>query len=132
MPVSRATRQLACRAALATLELFEQLDSLQANRQLAQELSTAFVPLTQHPRVRHARHLGMVWAWDIDTTLPHFAQRYHAAARARGLLLRPIGHTLYCMPPYMLNADEVQHLASQTLTALEDCLQQESEHSSQS
>lgn len=123
---------LACRAALATLELFEQLDSLQANRQLAQELSTAFVPLTQHPRVRHARHLGMVWAWDIDTTLPHFAQRYHAAARARGLLLRPIGHTLYCMPPYVLNADEVQHLASQTLTALEDCLQQESEHSSQS
>lgn len=123
---------LACRAALAMLELFEQLDSLQANRQLAQELSTAFVPLTQHPRVRHARHLGMVWAWDIDTTLPHFAQRYHAAARARGLLLRPIGHTLYCMPPYVLNADEVQHLANQTLTALEDCLQQESEHSSQS
>ncbi|WP_284336837.1 adenosylmethionine--8-amino-7-oxononanoate transaminase [Comamonas sp. NoAH] len=116
---------LACRAALATLELFDQLDALQANRHLAKQLSVAFAPLNQHPRVRHARHLGMVWAWDIDTTLADFAQRYHAAARARGLLLRPIGRTLYCMPPYVLNAQEVQHLASQAQAALQDCLEQE-------
>jgi len=118
---------LACRAALATLELFEQLDTLQANRALAAQLTTAFAPLNTHPRVRHARQMGMVWAWDIATTLPDFAQRYHAAARSRGLLLRPIGHTLYCMPPYVLDADEVQHLATQALAALEDCLLQEAE-----
>ena len=75
--------------------------------------------------------MGMVWAWDIDTPLPDFAQRYHAAARARGLLLRPIGRTLYCMPPYVLNAEEVQHLATQALAALEDCLQQETERPTQ-
>lgn len=116
---------LACRAALATLELFEQLDTLQANRALARRLSTAFKPLTEHPRVRHARQLGMVWAWDIETSLSDFAQRYHAGAKARGLLLRPIGSTLYCMPPYVLGTDEVQLLGSQALAALEDCLQQE-------
>lgn len=118
---------LACRAALATLELFEQLDTLQANRALAAQLTTAFAPLSNHPRVHHARQMGMVWAWDVETALPDFAQRYHAAARSRGLLLRPIGHTLYCMPPYVLDADEVQHLAIQALAALEDCLLQEAE-----
>lgn len=122
---------LACRAALATLELFEQTNALHTNRDLAAQLSAAFAPLTSHPRVRHARHMGMVWAWDIGTPLPDFAQRYHAAARARGLLLRPIGRTLYCMPPYVLNAEEVQHLATQALAALEDCLQQETEHPTQ-
>ncbi|GGH64088.1 adenosylmethionine--8-amino-7-oxononanoate aminotransferase BioA [Comamonas phosphati] len=122
---------LACRAALATLELFEQLDTVQANQALAAQLTAAFAPLSAHPRVRHARHLGMVWAWDIATTLPDFAQRYHAAARARGLLLRPIGNTLYCMPPYVLTADDVRHLATGALAALDDCLHQEAEQAAQ-
>ncbi|WP_425293552.1 adenosylmethionine--8-amino-7-oxononanoate transaminase [Lampropedia puyangensis] len=116
---------LACRAALATLELFEQLDTLQVNQRLAQQISSALAPLNHHPRVRHARHLGMVWAWDIETGLDDFPQRYHAAAKARGLLLRPIGKTLYCMPPYILQSEDIKHLASQMVAALEDCLRQE-------
>ncbi|WP_417284167.1 adenosylmethionine--8-amino-7-oxononanoate transaminase [Comamonas sp.] len=118
---------LACRAALATLELFEQLDALAANRQLAQRISAAFAPLSAHPRVRHARQQGMIWAWDIDSSLPDFSRRYHAAAMERGLLLRPIGHTLYCMPPYVLNDEAVAHLSHMALEALEATLLQESE-----
>ena len=118
---------LACRAALATLELFEQLDALQRNQATAERISTAFAPLTAHPRVRHARHLGMVWAWDIDTTLPDFAQRYHTSALRHGLLLRPIGRTLYCMPPYVLSDDDIAHLGQAALAALEDTLLQEPE-----
>jgi adenosylmethionine-8-amino-7-oxononanoate aminotransferase len=122
---------LACRAAVATLELFEQLDTLAANRQLAQRISAAFAPLTAHPRVRHARRQGMIWAWDIDTRLPDFAQRYHAAALAHGLLLRPIGSTLYCMPPYVLDDAAVAHLGRAALAALEATLLQEAELSAQ-
>lgn len=118
---------LACRAALATLELFEQLDTLQANQQLAQRISAALAPLNAHPRLRHARQLGMVWAWDVDTALPDFAQRYHTAALRHGLLLRPIGRTLYCMPPYVLDDEAVAHLGRAALAALEDCLLQEQE-----
>lgn len=118
---------LACRAALATLDLFEQLDALQRNQATAQRISAAFAPLTAHPRVRHARHLGMVWAWDIDTTLPDFAQRYHTSALRHGLLLRPIGHTLYCMPPYVLSDADIAHLGQAALAALEDTLLQEPE-----
>lgn len=119
---------LACRAAVATLELFEQLDTLAANRQLAQRISAAFAPLAAHPRVRHARRQGMIWAWDIDTRLPDFSQRYHAAALAHGLLLRPIGpmgRTLYCMPPYVLDDAAVAHLGRAALAALDDTLLQE-------
>ncbi|WP_120971335.1 adenosylmethionine--8-amino-7-oxononanoate transaminase [Comamonas sp. lk] len=118
---------LACRAAVATLELFEQLDALAANRQLAQRISTAFAPLSAHPRVRHARQQGMIWAWDIDSSLPDFSRRYHAAAMERGLLLRPIGRTLYCMPPYVLDDEAVAHLGRMALEALEATLLQESE-----
>lgn len=116
---------LACRAALATLELFESTDALAANRQLAAAIDAACAPLSAHPRVRHARRLGMIWAWDVDTALPDFARRYHRHAMARGLVLRPIGNTLYAMPPYVLDEAEVQHLATQALAALEATLAEE-------
>eukprot|EP01038_Epipyxis_sp_PR26KG_P002551 gene2551-biopygen1874 len=114
---------LACRAALATLELFEQLDALKTNKALAQRIDVACAPLTQHPRVQHARHLGMIWAWDVDTALPDFSRRYHQHAMARGLVLRPIGKTLYAMPPYALDDEAVQSLASGALDALSATLQ---------
>ena len=68
----------------------------------------------------------MIWAWDVDTTLPDFARRYHQHAMARGLVLRPIGKTLYAMPPYALDDEAVQCLASGALDALNATLQEES------
>ena len=116
---------LACRAALATLELFEQTDALARNGQLEQAIDAACAPLTAHPRVRHARRQGMIWAWDVETSLPDFARRYHRHAMARGLLLRPIGATVYAMPPYVLDAEAVQHLAVNALAALDATLAEE-------
>ncbi|HXE22916.1 MAG TPA: aminotransferase class III-fold pyridoxal phosphate-dependent enzyme, partial [Rhodoferax sp.] len=116
---------LACRAALATLEIFEQQDTLARNAVLARTLDEALAPLTSHARVRHARHLGMIWAWDVETALPDFASRYHHHAMARGLLLRPIGRTIYAMPPYVLDAEAVQCLAQGALAALEATLAEE-------
>jgi adenosylmethionine-8-amino-7-oxononanoate aminotransferase len=113
---------LACRAALATLELFEQLDTLSANAALARALDEAFMPMTEHPRVRHARRAGMIWAWDIDDAPADFSLRYHQEALARGLLLRPIGSTVYAMPPYLLQPDEVRHFGEAALGALQASL----------
>jgi adenosylmethionine---8-amino-7-oxononanoate aminotransferase len=113
---------LACRAALATLELFEQLDTLNANAALARALDDAFLPLTQHPRVRNARRRGMIWAWDVAGAPADFSSRYHHEALGRGLLLRPIGSTVYAMPPYLLQPDEVRHLGKAAFGALQASL----------
>ena len=75
--------------------------------------------------MRHARRLGLIWAWDVETSLPDFARRYHRHAMARGLLLRPIGATVYAMPPYVLDAEAVQHLAVNALAALDATLAEE-------
>lgn len=116
---------LACRAALATLELFGQTDAIAANHVLARDLDDAFAGLRTHGRVRHARRQGMIWAWDVQTSLPDFSRRYSAAALEHGLLLRPIGNTLYAMPPYALDSEAVHHLGASALAALEDTLAQE-------
>ena len=113
---------LACRAALEVLNIFETDNVLERNRATSARLTALAQPLAQHPRVRHARHLGMIWAFDVDTAAPDFSARLHRAALAEGLLLRPIGHTLYFMPPYALDDDAMQHLVHGSLSALEATL----------
>ncbi|HET7792235.1 MAG TPA: aminotransferase class III-fold pyridoxal phosphate-dependent enzyme, partial [Rhizobacter sp.] len=113
---------LACRAALATLEIFEQEDWMARNRATAARLTAQCQPLTDHPRVQRSRQLGMLWAFDVDTSDPTFSRRYHAAALTHGLLLRPIGSTLYFMPPYVIDEAESAWLASGALAALNESL----------
>ncbi|MEZ5664818.1 MAG: adenosylmethionine--8-amino-7-oxononanoate transaminase [Burkholderiaceae bacterium] len=116
---------LACRAALATLDLFESEDALARNQTTARTMDALLAPLTAHLWVRHARRQGMIWAWDIETPLNDFARRYQGHALARGLVLRPIGKTLYFMPPYVLDDEAMHHLARGALAALEATLAEE-------
>jgi len=113
---------LACRAALATLEIFGQQDWFAHNRATAAQLSSLAAPLAQHARVKSSRHLGMLWAFDVDTDDPTFSRRFHAAALDHGVLLRPIGTTLYFMPPYVVDEAASRHLVDGALAALEETL----------
>ena len=119
---------LACRAALAVLDRFDQDDVLAHNRQQAAILSAALAPLQTDPRIEHFRHLGMVWAFDVRESMagPRFAERFHLAGRARELLIRPIGRTVYLLPPYVLDATLSPWLAQQVLATLDDVLRQAS------
>ncbi|MCK6373260.1 MAG: adenosylmethionine--8-amino-7-oxononanoate transaminase [Zoogloea sp.] len=114
---------LACRAALATLDIFAQDDVLAANRIKAERLGAAFrAAIGNHPAVRHLRQRGMILAFDVDGAPAGFSRRFFTEALARELLLRPIGNTVYTMPPYILSDAEIDHLARQTAAALEASL----------
>jgi adenosylmethionine-8-amino-7-oxononanoate aminotransferase len=119
---------LACRAALATLELFEKNDVLANNITLAKTISQVFAPLSAHARIQNARQLGMIWAWDVDTPSPTFSRTYQRHAMAHGVLLRPIGKTIYAMPPYVMNDATADHLGRAALAALEATLAEENNH----
>jgi len=56
--------------------------------------------------VRDFRHLGMIWAFEVAGDSPGFASRAFEIALARGVLLRPIGRTVYFMPPYVVGEAE--------------------------
>ncbi|MCR4299371.1 MAG: aminotransferase class III-fold pyridoxal phosphate-dependent enzyme, partial [Gallionella sp.] len=110
---------LACRAALATLDIFAQDDILNANRNKAAYLNRIAQPLRDHPGVRNFRNTGMVWAFEVDTPHADFAQRCFALALQQELLLRPIGNTIYFMPPYVITEEEMQMLVTRTLNIVE-------------
>ncbi len=114
---------LACRAALATLEIFEQDDVLNMNRERARRITAALQPLAHHAYVQNFRQRGMIWAFDaaIDgaAAAARFSKRFFVEALAHELLLRPIGRTVYLMPPYILDNNECDMLAARTTAVFE-------------
>ncbi|MDW8323960.1 MAG: adenosylmethionine--8-amino-7-oxononanoate transaminase [Burkholderiales bacterium] len=110
---------LACRAALTVLDIFEQDAVLAANHAKAQRLTEWLAPLAGHPRVAHFRHRGMIWAFDVIDAPADFALEFHRQALQRGVLVRPIGATVYFMPPYVIDEAQMRLLAEVTLDLLD-------------
>lgn len=111
---------LACAAAVATLNIFAEDQVLLRNQGLAAQISQQLHAVKAHPAVRNFRQQGMIWAFEVATDLPDFARQFFSAALQHGLLLRPIGKTVYLMPPYILNEAEVSHLTQATLQTLNE------------
>jgi adenosylmethionine-8-amino-7-oxononanoate aminotransferase len=110
---------LACSAALATLDIFEQDDVLNKNQEKAVYMNKKMLAFAGLP-VRHLRNMGMIWAFDVETDDPQFQRRFYQAALERGVLLRPIGNTVYFMPPYVISESEMDYLTEQTLQLVSD------------
>jgi adenosylmethionine-8-amino-7-oxononanoate aminotransferase len=119
---------LACAAALATLDIFEQDRVIERNRPLADRLSAAAAPLVEHANVAEIRQTGMILAIELVRDRATGAAfdwrerrglRLYEYALSQGVLLRPLGPVVYWMPPYVLDDDEVRLLASVTARGID-------------
>ena len=110
---------LACAAANAVLDRFDA--GLLADTQVqAERLGIAFASLG--PRVNNLRQRGMILAFDVPDAPPRFAEAFHLKARAHELLIRPIGGTVYLMPPYLIDDATAAFLAEAVAATLNDVL----------
>lgn len=112
---------LACSAALATLAIFETDNILQMNQQKSALIQAKMQVLTDLP-IKHMRHQGMIFAFDVDTQNTQFAKQCYQAAVQQELLLRPIGNTVYWMPPYTINEEEIDFMVNTTLKVIRSIL----------
>ncbi|MCW5623639.1 MAG: adenosylmethionine--8-amino-7-oxononanoate transaminase [Burkholderiales bacterium] len=110
---------LACAAALAVLEIFEQDNVIETNRDKAARFDRIAAPLGADPRVRHARRTGMVWAFDVPDAPIGFPRTFAEVARREGALLRPIGNTVYLMPPYVMDDETWERVVRAAQRALD-------------
>lgn len=110
---------LACRAALATLDIFEQDNVISVNKEKTRTMSEMCMHLKNHPKVKNFRNTGMIWAFEVKTSDNHFSRRFFEKALSLELLLRPIGNTVYFMPPYTITNEELNFMVTQTLRVIE-------------
>ncbi len=114
---------LACRAALAVLDIFEQDSVIASNREKSAAFTRRCAPLARHPQVRNFRNTGMIWAFDAADDNPEFSRQFYQRALARGLLLRPLGNTVYFMPPYVIEPGQMDLIVEGTIAILDDLQQ---------
>ena len=94
------------------LDILEEEQVLERNRNTAAILNRRAEGLRSHRRVAHFRNTGMIWAFDVREAKPGFAQDFHRRAVEAGVLLRPLGATVYWMPPYVIGEVEIDFLLS--------------------
>jgi adenosylmethionine-8-amino-7-oxononanoate aminotransferase len=112
---------LACSAALATLSIFESDNVLENNQPKTTYLKSRMQALTDLP-IMHLRQQGMIAAFDVQIDDASFSRRCYVEALKQGLLLRPIGNTVYFMPPYTINEEEMAWMVATTHKTLENVL----------
>jgi len=112
---------LACSAALGTLSYFEGHDVINQNNKTSAYISERMKILATLP-ISNARNIGMIWAFDLEEVTKKTLKKISMKAIDRGLLIRPIGQTIYFMPPYVINHDEIDFMIDTTLEVIESSL----------
>ena len=122
---------LGCAAALASLAIFDDDNVLARNRVTSKRMAALAAPLREHPNIAEVRQTGMILAIEMVAdrkTRAAFPASDRRGLRAyrhaldHGVLLRPLGDILYWMPPYCIDEDALQHLASVTTLALNEAI----------
>jgi adenosylmethionine-8-amino-7-oxononanoate aminotransferase len=117
---------LACAAALASLEIFASDNILEKNVIGSQDLAKAFAWAKTDSRIEHWRQQGMILAFDVKKesikNTNSFALEMFNKGIEEGVLIRPIGNTVYVMPPYILSAEETMQMGTSVQRALEKVL----------
>lgn len=116
---------LACSAANASLDLFEQENTFEKIN-IIKELNTAFLQnISTHPKVKEVRLKGTILAIEINTgyksdylnEIKHFLFPYFLN---NGIIVRPLGNIVYIVPPYCISIKELNHIYKTIKNCLEE------------
>ncbi len=103
---------LACSAALATLEIFEQNDILGENEKKRTYIYKQVEKFRSLPNVKEIRQQGMVTAIELQgyDVKERIGLRIYEYALSQGVLLRPLGNVIYFMPPFVITYKEIDKM----------------------
>jgi adenosylmethionine---8-amino-7-oxononanoate aminotransferase len=102
---------LACAAAKASLEVFENERVLETLQPKIRHLSAALADLEKLPGVKEVRRCGFIAGIEVEEppngVRPGLAAAVCIEARRHGLLTRPLGNVIVLMPPLCITIDQI-------------------------
>jgi adenosylmethionine-8-amino-7-oxononanoate aminotransferase len=105
---------IACSVSLASLDLLLEEDCLRRIGQLSRRHQVFLDTLRSFPIVKNARTLGTILAFEINTGRYEYINAIGPditrAALEAGIYLRPLGNTVYVMPPYCMTEKEMDQV----------------------
>jgi len=115
---------LACSAALATLELFEASDVIGENREKSAYILGKLERFKKLSNVKEVRQTGMISAIELQGYTPkeRIGLKVYQYGLDNGVLLRPLAHIIYFMPPYIITYEEIDRMIDVAYDAIERLL----------
>ncbi|MFN8278187.1 MAG: adenosylmethionine--8-amino-7-oxononanoate transaminase [Chitinophagales bacterium] len=106
---------LACAAAVASLQVFEEESTLEKVTQISNWQQDAVATAQHFPHLKHARSCGTIFAVDYvlpgnDGYLHPMRDQLYRHFMAQKIVLRPLGNTVYIVPPYCITIDELHRV----------------------
>jgi len=100
---------LGCACANAVLDIFEEENVLEKNREKAGWMAELLKPFGSLPNVKEVRQTGMIAAVELQGYRPEARVNLKIFNHCleRGVFIRPLGHVLYFMPPYIMTKEEM-------------------------
>ncbi|APG60581.1 adenosylmethionine--8-amino-7-oxononanoate transaminase [Christiangramia salexigens] len=106
---------LACAAALAGLNILRSSEIQDSIREIS-EKNTAFAErLSKNKKVKNARSIGVIMAFELDVETDRYGSLRNELFKYfmdNGVFLRPLGNTIYIVPPYVISKDEIERVYS--------------------
>jgi len=116
---------LACTAALASLDLLLKDECSTKIKWISNENKTFAKKLGQRAGIKNTRTLGTILAFEIDKGRDEYLNNISNVITKKslslGVYLRPLGNTVYIMPPYCVTNDELQKVYSTIEDIIEFC-----------
>lgn len=114
---------LACATGIASLELLEENPG--AYRGMEHQHRRCIEQyLAEHPKLERIRCCGTIAAMEVKTERESFLNATNSVLRSRflaeGFLLRPLGNTIYLMPPYCISNSELESIYQAICRILND------------
>jgi adenosylmethionine---8-amino-7-oxononanoate aminotransferase len=124
---------LACAAALASLDLMQKESCRQQVDMIVSEHTTFLqrlrtidsqLPTSDYRLLTGLRQLGTIIAFEINTGNSGYLNNIGAIitqkALSRGVYLRPLGNTVYLMPPYCITKEQLQQVYTTLIEIIEE------------
>lgn len=117
---------LGCRIALEVLKIFREENILKTVNEkgayLKQKMNDIF---KDKPYVKDIRNIGLIGAIELkDNLLPNIrvGKEIYNLALKKGVFVRPIGNSIYFMPPYIITYEEINKMLQVCKESIEELL----------
>ena len=112
---------MACAAALKSIEILQNKNYSETTKQINKIHNEFLKEITELNLVEKTRSIGGIAAFDIKNCTPQKSQQIKQTLMSKGVLVRPLGNTIYSMPSYATSRNSLEaallHIR-QTLSSL--------------
>ncbi|MBG6132012.1 adenosylmethionine-8-amino-7-oxononanoate aminotransferase [Aquimarina sp. EL_43] len=114
---------IACSVALAAIELLQSEEIQNSINRITMSHKDFDAKIKNHPKIKRTRQTGVIYALDLDIEMDRYGKKRYEIFdhfMKNGVALRPLGSTVYVLPPYVITQEQLQKVYDTIVELLEN------------